>query len=342
MKQALIVLAALAILSLPLTSRAQDHDDTALDLRLRLNPGDKYQFVISTEKTAAHWFHDAETTSSSTMTLWLTTDVLGVAPDGATDVKLTFDRIALTTQSPDARSEYDSQKVGENDNLKYPFILYQALIGQSFQATISLTGEALTSRQSDAMQTAIADARAQARAKAGPSTATFVQDKTTHALRLCLRTDPDPVRLTNEQCLKQLVASLLFVRPDKPIALGDTWTREENVSTDPTLTCTNTYKLAARQDGVATIESKGTLQHDPAMTAGGHVTTVFGMRLKMEGTRSGTVKLDETSGTIIEARVTDSLKGELKGSDADEEDESTPIPVTTDVITTISCHVQDS
>ena len=52
-----------------------------------------------------------------------------VVTPGTAQVKLTFDRIAINTDSDGKVFKYDTQ--GSGENLKYPLSLYQAIIGQS-------------------------------------------------------------------------------------------------------------------------------------------------------------------------------------------------------------------
>jgi len=341
---ALTALAVLIVLGLPSISRAQDDAPDAIDLRLRLQPGDQYRFVVSTEKAVSHWFRDEELNSSCSLTQWVTMDVLAVDPDGTVEVKLTFDRIALESASLDEACTYDSQIAVENDeDLAYPLMLFKALIGQSFPARLSPTGEVLTVQETDAIKTALSDALP--RDDEGRFRPSLHGPVAVMPTFLGPVMDLSPLRLTSPASLQHLVTSFFFLCPGEPVTVGDTWTRKGDILIDPFVSCDSTSKLLARQDGVATIQSEGALKHD-ATTKSGEIGTIMTSNTssEFEGTRSATTQVDEASGTIIGAHVVDALKGEVRISTASASDDENdkednagmPLPTTIDIITTVT------
>jgi len=343
MKHALTALAVITILSLPLIGRAQDDAAHMVDLRLRLQPGDQYKFVISTEKAVSHWFHDEELNSSCSLTQWVTMDVLAVDPDGTVEVKLTFDRIALESASLDEACTYDSQIAVENDeDLAYPLMLFKALIGQSFRAKLSPRGEVLTVQETDAIKTALSDALP--RDDEGRFRPSLHGPVAVMPTFLGPVMGLDPLKLTRPASLQHLVTSFFFLCPGEPVTVGDAWTRKGDILLDPFVSCDSTSKLLARQDGVATIQSEGTLKHD-ATTKSDKIGTIMTSNTssEFEGTRNATMKVDEASGTIIGAHIVDALKGEVRiaaqsashDKSDDEDNAGMPLPTTIDIITNV-------
>jgi hypothetical protein len=330
MKHALTLLAALAILSLPLIGRAEEAAPDAVALRLHLQPGDKYAITTTTEKTKGQWFQDAESTETTTTTMWLTMEVLSVEEDGTATVKLTYDRIVFKAQSALGSIEYDSQN--KNEDVEFPGSLYQALVGRSFRAKLSPTGTVLKVLDVHAICGAVRDAMPEGR-----------------TVKIMSPAGLDATNLINPRHLDDLVASLFLACPDEPLAVGGTWTREEKPAGNPPVSCNATYKLVSRADGVATIQAEGTAKHNPNVGLGG--ATVFtNVEGELGGTRKGTVTLDEASGMIIEGRITTALEGEMNfkmivisnddDGDADDPQEETSKPMTIDITTTVKCKKQ--
>lgn len=340
MKHALIALAVLTILSLPLIGRAQDDAANLVDLRLRLQPGDTYQLTMTTDKTINEWIQNLESISTSTTAMWLTMDVIAVDEDGTARVKLTFDRVATMSDEEDEVSEYDSENADED--IEFPLKIYQALVGQSFQVKLSPAGEVLKVLEADALQMALVNALS------GGKSEFMIKTSGTRGMASALFGTSlrlDPIMLMDKKGLRRLAASLVFVRPDEPVATGHTWERENDLPVDSSMKCDSTYKLASHQDGVATVEIEGALEHNPRSRAGKPVITFSNTTTSMEGTRSGVLKLDEESGVVTAARITDTIKGEVKPSEEPDEDEPKGNPPITflmaiDIVTTIKCEKQ--
>jgi len=337
---ALTALAILTILSLPLIGRAQDDAADAVDLRLRLQPGDTYKLTMTTDKTINEWIQNLESISTSTTAMWLTMDVIAVDDDGTARVKLTFDRVATTSDEEDDVSEYDSENPDED--LEFPLKIYQALVGQSFEVKLSPAGEVVKVLNADALQLAMATALS-----GGRSTFTIKTSSTKGMASALFGTSLrlDPIMLMDKKGLRRLAASLVFVRPGEPVATGHTWERDNDLPVDSAMNCDSTYKLASHQDGVAMVEIEGTLEHDPGSRSGKPVITFANTTTSMEGTRSGVLKLDEESGVVTSARITDTIKGETKPTeDADEDEPEGNPPITflaaVDIVTTITCEKQ--
>jgi len=338
---ALTALAILTILSVPLLGRAQDDDD-AVNLRLRLQAGDKYQLTMTTEETMTEWFGNNEAISTSTAIRWVTMDVISVEEDGSAKVKLTFDRIAIKTKAgDDDASEYDSQNPGEN--LEYPLTLHQSVIGQSFQAKLSPAGEVIEVLEADALQGAQTKAHSRGRSRVIRSTSRRGFAVAVFGTDLGL----DPKTLMAKKGLRRLASSILFLRPDQPVATGHAWARENDLPIDPPMKCDSTYTLASHENGAATIQIEGTIKDDPRAHARMAKTIFPRWTSSMEGTRSGELKLDKESGVVTLARIVDTLKGEIKPTDEpdEENDEGThtnlrSVLTTLDIVTTITCEKQ--
>jgi hypothetical protein len=341
MKHALTLLATLAIVGFPLIGRAEEAAADVADLSLRLQPGDTYALTVTTDKLMNEWIANNESNALASTTLWLTMNVLDVADDGTTLVKLTFDRITLKTETEGDVSEYDSQNPGEE--LEYPLKMYQGLVGQSFQAKLSPAGEVLEVLESDALHKAVMNALS------GGKSEIVINTMTSHSMVTALfgtSMDMDLMSLMGNKGLRRFASSLLFPRPGEPVAIGHTWPRDNDQPIDPSMKCTSTYKLDSRQDGVATVQIEGTIKHDPGSRGGKPVIVFSNMTTSMEGTRSGTLKLDEKSGLVTAARITDTIKGEVKPKESDEEDADAKaqgaisIAVGVDIVTTIECKRQ--
>jgi len=325
MRHTLTPLVVLAVIALSATALAADTGEEALDLRVRLERGNTYQFKTRIEKTTVRWINEAETSETSTLELTQTMQVLSVKDDGTATVKLTYDRVAVTTESENGLFEFDSDNPPEE--LAFPSSIYAALVGRSFEVVLSPSNEVVKLRGTNALQMAVIGTLSEDGDEEESGGVVSRVVITTQGI------DPssgmDWMRLLHGDGLKEHIAALFSAYPDKPVAVDGTWTHKEKRAGQYATTCDATSKLASRAGGVATIEVEGKIALD-ADAKGRNFG--LGTVTKLEGTEKATLQVDEASGVLVESKVVDQLKGEetmpmMGGGDA--------LPITIDTTTTV-------
>ncbi|MCU0436830.1 MAG: DUF6263 family protein [Raineya sp.] len=109
-------------------------------------------------------------------------------------------------------------------------------------------------------------------------------------------------KITNisDEAAKQAINSINNEFPETPLGIGDTWERtSENKSQAGVLVVKSTYKVVERKDGLMTVEVNSTVSQDG----------------KDAGTQSGKMTLDENTGIIMEASITQKLNISAQGAD---------------------------
>ena len=97
--------------------------------------------------------------------------------------------------------------------------------------------------------------------------------------------------------------------PDGEVKEGDSWTKTQYTSTGLPLISTTTYTLKTMVDGVATIEVSAVLETDPENAQ----TSMQGLDATQfyEGTRTGTLTMDVTSGWVTAGNLKDDIVGSI-------------------------------
>ena len=284
------VLAVLALLTVSLAARAAETGEQPLDLRLHYEKGDTYKLTTTIEETQRH---DTEITKTAVVELTMTMEVLDVDKDGNVTVKMTFDRYVV--MSEDQAIDFDSDNPPEDVDIFTA--VKAAIVGQSFEAKLSPRNEVLEIMEAEGLRKAIVE-------KAG-------KDAAIESIR-----GLDVTGLQNDQGINEHLVCLLVPYPDKPVKVGDTWTRQEKQSGTVS---NNTYTLESRRNGIATVRVKGDVK-------GGE---------PMHGTQEGTVKIDEASGAIVEAKLHTELGGEMTAHPVDEGGEEETIAWSVETATTL-------
>ncbi|MCA1761835.1 MAG: DUF6263 family protein [Cryomorphaceae bacterium] len=105
------------------------------------------------------------------------------------------------------------------------------------------------------------------------------------------------------------IETVSAIIPEGKVKIGSSWTKESYTATGLPLLAKNTYTLKSMENNVATIEIDSELTVDPdnASTNLQGLDAVF----YLEGTRTGTIKVDANTGWVIDANMTDDITGSL-------------------------------
>ena len=130
------------------------------------------------------------------------------------------------------------------------------------------------------------------------------------------------------------VEGVTHIFPDKPVNVGDTWSRDQNSNTGFPLVIKNTYTLKSVTGDLAVIDVKGPVSVNPEQERaemGGMEVLYF-----IEGERTGTLTVDINTGWVVEATFTDDIGGSLTISPNPQVPEGMTIPLAMKNVTTIN------
>ncbi len=113
------------------------------------------------------------------------------------------------------------------------------------------------------------------------------------------------------ESIKELCLSPMAVYPDKPVGIGDTWSRTVSFKTQP-LIFDNKWTLKDRKAGSAIIEASTTVKSNPEALQDAAVK----MKFDMSGKRFGQIEIKESTGQIIRSKMTQDLSGQMQAGAA--------------------------
>ncbi|MCZ4243434.1 DUF6263 family protein [Pedobacter punctiformis] len=118
----------------------------------------------------------------------------------------------------------------------------------------------------------------------------------------------------NAEAMKQTMESSFKLYPGKPVKIGDSWTVDTKMQMSMPIETNTTYLLREVNDGIATLNVKGTLVSKGNFEAMGNT-----METDLKGTNSGDVQLDLKTGMILNSHLRIEMFGRVKtmGQDID-------------------------
>jgi len=109
------------------------------------------------------------------------------------------------------------------------------------------------------------------------------------------------------ESMKELCLSPMAVYPDRPVEIGDTWTRRVSFKTQP-LILENKWTLKDRKAGTAIIEAATAVKSNPEALQDAAVK----MKFDMSGKRLGQIEIKESTGQIVRSKMTQDLSGQMQ------------------------------
>ena len=109
------------------------------------------------------------------------------------------------------------------------------------------------------------------------------------------------------ESIKELCLSPMAVYPDKPVGIGDSWSRTVSFRTQP-LIFDNKWTLKDRKAGTAIIEAATGVKSNPEALQDAAVK----MKLEMSGKRLGQIEIRESTGQIMRSKITQDLSGQMQ------------------------------
>ncbi len=260
-----------------------------LDLKLRLEPGKSYGAKMIADQTITQTLMGQTQTITQSIGMGYTYQVQSVDPDGSMWVKITYDWVSYKQDSPMGKVSYDS--ANPPATVPQAAIGYAALVGRGFSAKITPTGEMTDVRGADQM---VAEILGAMNLPAGSA-----RDQVEALLRTQL----------SDEALKDSFEKAALFYPDKPVAVGDSWSGQIALASGMPMILDTTWTLKARKNGVATVETRSDARPNP----GAKPLELAGMSISYElsGVQSGSMDLDEKTGWLLGGTLKQDVSGKV-------------------------------
>jgi len=291
--------AAAVLLACVASSLAQDAGK--VQFRLQLERGQSFRSETITRQVITQNVGGQDTKVDLAVGTTYKYDVQGVAPDGTVTLKVTIDGTSLKMDAASLKVDYDSAKPPEQIPPQAQGVA--AMVGKSFGMEMSAQGEITRVEGVEAMLESVLAEGGSAEAKA----------------QIQKQFGGDGMVATMQ--------GMLAPYPDKPVGVGDSWSRTVSVTTGFPMQVDSTYTLKGRAGGMATLAVESTIKTDPnaePIAVGPMKATV-----ELSGKRTGEMVVHETAGWTMSSKLDMDFKGNLKAVGASEM--SIPLTVTGEI-----------
>jgi hypothetical protein len=307
---AFVAVALAACVLLPSAARAADDK---VELKFRLKKGDAYKLKVTVEQSIVQTIEGEPQETKQTIGIGETLNVKDVDAKGTMTIEVAFGPMSIKSGGPQGDFEYDSEN--PPDEIALQARALAAMVGQSFTMKLTPGGQVTAVEGVDEMLQKVFDSM---QMPEGP-------------MKTAIMTDLK--RQFGSDALQEMMEKTMAIFPDKPVGIGDSWTRTLTVKTGLPSTIEETWTLVDRKDGTATISSESTLKSDekaPPMRMG-----PFLMKFALSGAQTGTLKLDEATGWFVEADFKQKLSGDMILSGVPGAEEEVLVPMTIETATKI-------
>ncbi len=290
MKRGWKVALLLAVLLAAAPAPSCKKETERVELRLRLKGGESYRLRMTTVQKVLQTIQGRRQEMNQTMAVGYRFDVTGVDNGGTASVQITYDSIAFRQEGPMGVIEYDS----DNPPPVVPPLArgFAGIVGMGFSMKVTPEGEVLEVDGAEEMLTEMLD---QLELPQGPARA---------SIKAILQKE------FGDQALQELMNIALAIYPDRPVGIGDSWSRRMVISRGFPMVVENTWTLKSRKDGIAFIEISSEITPGPEGSSIG--MGPMELNYEIRGTQTGTIELKEATGWIIRSEVTQSLSGEVR------------------------------
>ncbi|MBI2864589.1 MAG: hypothetical protein HYX94_08530 [Chloroflexi bacterium] len=285
MKKAPAILFSLLLVSVIVLSTISCGSDKT-SLQLRLSKGKTYTMRMVTEQQISQKIQGNDVDISQTIGLGYAFEASEVDKQGSSSVNVTYDWALFKQKSPLGSLEYDSDK---RPKVVPPAAQgFAALIGQGFAMKLASNGMVNDIQGIDDMLARMIE------------NLSSVPGLDRAALEKGLKEQ------FGDEAMKESMQNALSIYPDKPVKIGDAWTRRITLTRGYPMVSDNTWKLTGRKGGVASIAVSSQVESLASSGTGG--AAVF----KLSGTQEGTIELEEATGWIRRSKMSQRLSGQVE------------------------------
>ena len=290
-----------AYAQLPNLALYQTADKT--QYRLKLEAGKQYYIQTITELQ----FSDPTPAKEQSMVMTFGTgaqlDVSNKDANGNAQLTYTYKWIKYGIKG-DEEKVYDSSK--KDSTVPEEFQYFAPLLEESFSLTISPEGRVSEIKDLEKVRNNV-------RQK-------LPQDANQELAMSSLK------QWLDEQILKESIENSFAIYPDKPVGVGDSWSRNVTYSSGTAMILESKWTLKERKNGVAVIEVVSTIKPNPQAKP-----TEMGQGItsssEFTGNQQGLIEIQESTGLIINSKINQQMSGQNKITRPGTPDTVTPMEI---------------
>lgn len=289
-----------------LRAAAGADDAGKVRLRLGLEQGKAYAMATVVEQKIDQDIQGRKVATSQRIGTDYTFEVQEVKRDGAMRAKVTYQRVRMEQDGPMGKVDYDSANPPEKVHALAQGAA--SLVGQSVTMELMPDGRITRLEGMDALFKRMLDGM---EFPPGVPKATMEEQLK---------------RQFGDKAMRSSMEQLTAIYPEKPVAVGESWTRKARASVGFPMQVETTYTLKARKDGTALVGLKSKVAGDPK--ADPMKMGPLSMAFDVSGSQEGEMELDEATGWTKRAKITQDLSGKVKVEGMPGQTEAMSWPIT--------------
>ncbi len=256
--------------------------DEQVDLKFNLPAGSTYKFTTTTDQNIDQTMGGSTTKMKQEILFEMLYKVKSVNA-GVADIDVSYDRIKMNMAGSGMDMKWDSRDSAGNNPMLNSM---RVLLNKPFQMQTSATGKVMAVSGFGA---ALQEMMQQMGPEAGAMQASLMSSFSDTAIR-------------------KMLGQVTEIYPEKPVKVGDTWTKNVEVTSGPILMMlNNTYKLTGVSGGTATVAVDSKITTKPS----GEAAAMPGLEINLKGTQKGEMKIEVATGMIEKSELKQDISGDL-------------------------------
>lgn len=275
-----ILAVALAVVSAEAAEKVQ--------YKLKLEKGKKYYVRTVAEQEVSQIVIIQEWSMEQTIGTGMDLEVNDVDVNGTMWLDETYAWVKARKKDQRSETVYDSSK--KDSSVPRTLQQFAALLGEGFSLRMTPEGQVKAVRGSKRMRENISK-----KLPAGPLGEILMKDLERHI---------------SKEAIKELTENSMAMYPDKPVGVGDSWSREVVLSQGLPMVLEHKWTLKERKNGVAVIEVNSVVTPNrkakPMETGGAKISYEF------SGRQRGLVQMQESTGLITGSKINQDISGQMQ------------------------------
>ena len=292
------------------------HAADKVSLKLRLKEKQSYSIRMTLVQKITQSSGGEEQVINQKMRYDYTFDVKKIDEGGIAAIKVTYDSVLWEQQHGKMSLKYDSSQPPEE--LPLQAIGFASLVDSGFVMTMSPDGRVGEVKGMDALIDDMLTKMAGAFKKRGRDIEQMLPE-----MRENLK------KQFGDKVIRESMEQMVAVYPEKPVSVGDSWSRKIISTVGYQYIIENTWKLTGRKEGLALIDVNSAIRSNPDAEPlkMGAIT----MKADLKGSQTGTLQMAEATGWTSKAAIEQKVAGKLtlKGVPGGPDEVEVPIRIET-------------
>ncbi len=255
--------------------------------KLKLEAGKQYYLKMINELQISDPTPAKEQSMVITIGTGAQLDVSNIDANGNAQVAYTYKWVKYGTKFPGKEAVYDSSK--KDSTVPEEFQWFAPLLEESFTLTISPEGRISEIKDLEKVRSNV-----QQKLPQGASNEIAIRSLD---------------QWLNEQAMRETIEGSLAIYPDRPVGVGDSWSRNVAYSGGFPRILESKWTLKERKNGVAVIEAVSAIKPNPQAKP-----TEMGQGItsssEFTGNEQGLIEIQESTGLIIKSNINQQMSGQ--------------------------------